>query len=329
MELPTVIICTFNNAISLARTLEHLTRQTAGNDFPIFVVDNNSTDNSAAMVAGFSEKLPGLRYLLEMQQGQIHARRRGVAETTTEWLAFVDDDNSLAPEWMKNAVEFAARSPGCGAFAGKNVIDWENPPPPLVKDCAYAYAALDLGDDERLLTGEDRWVLRGAGLVCRKRALVETGWLEWIVCTGRKGSSGMSSGDDTEMVMRIARAGYEIRYTPDLTLDHHIAARRLNEDYLIRLHHGFGVADPLLVGLKTAQTPGQWRRAMAWRLFRLFIVVLRQIPGAISAGDYGRAKCKMWWRFFQGVIEGLSAIGEMDSEKKGRWLQTPEKRASA
>ncbi len=322
MSLPTIIICTYNNAGSLARTLECLTRQTAGTDFPVLVVDNNSTDDTARVVADFSKKLPGLHYVMETVQGQIHARRRGVAETRTEWLAFVDDDNSLAPDWLEEAGNFASRHAQCGVFAGKNLIIWEVEPPALVRDCAYAYAALDLGGEELLLEGETRWVLRGAGLVCRKKALLEAGWLDWMVCTGRKGSGGTSSGDDTEIVMRIARAGYELFYVPGLKLEHHIAAKRLNVDYLCRLHHGFGVADPLLIGLKTPQSLLQWRVAMGVRLIRLFVTVLRQLPGAVRGGDYGRAKCKMWWAFFRGAVEGLADVKALEPAMKRRWLQT-------
>jgi glycosyltransferase involved in cell wall biosynthesis len=254
-----IIICTYNNADLLGETLRHIAAQQlrTPEDLAVLVVANNCTDNTVELVEEFRRagNIPHLRVVNELQQGQAHARQRGVEECAdAEWIAFVDDDNYLSPEWVQRALDYIAEHPRCGAFGGRVEILWEEQPSAIFETCAYAYAKLDLGPEPLLLTGETRWRLKGAGLVCRRSALVETGWVEWQKCVGRSGGSTMS-GDDLEIVMRIAQLGYEIRYTPACHLRHFITRRRLTFAYLRRLHYGFGLAHVPLLNFKRARSP--------------------------------------------------------------------------
>jgi cellulose synthase/poly-beta-1,6-N-acetylglucosamine synthase-like glycosyltransferase len=46
--------------------------------------------------------VPGLRMVDERTQGLTPARRHGVHDTSGPWLAFVDDDCLLPPDWIKH-----------------------------------------------------------------------------------------------------------------------------------------------------------------------------------------------------------------------------------
>jgi len=87
--------------------------------------------------------------------------------------------------------------------------------------------------------------LVGAGLVLRRVALLASGWLDRMALTGRRGKA-LSAGDDSEMVLRIRNAGYQLWYNPSMELKHYIPKRRASLLYLCRLNRGFGQTDPFL-----------------------------------------------------------------------------------
>ncbi len=62
--------------------------------YEIIVVDNNSTDNTSAIVKAFIEQHAGLsiRYVFETDKGLSFARNRGMVEAQGEILTYVDDD---------------------------------------------------------------------------------------------------------------------------------------------------------------------------------------------------------------------------------------------
>ena len=78
----TVILCTYNRARLLEDTLAALTLQHTPSSltWELLVVDNNSTDDTRAVVETFARTAPmPVRYLYEPIQGKSHALNTGVA----------------------------------------------------------------------------------------------------------------------------------------------------------------------------------------------------------------------------------------------------------
>jgi hypothetical protein len=115
-----VIVCTCNRASELDRMLAALASQSQANDvvWSVLVVDNGSTDATAKVVESWRARgsIPGLRSLLEHERGLTPARLRGVRETDAEWIAFVDDDNLLATDWIAGVGQAVAARPEAGGF---------------------------------------------------------------------------------------------------------------------------------------------------------------------------------------------------------------------
>jgi len=105
-----VAICTYNNAEILDLTMSTLEKQQVGPtlEWSVLVVDNNSTDETPAVVQHYMRRgrIPGLRVMRELRQGLCYARHCAVRETSSELIAFVDDDCLLSPNWMEQAVAF-------------------------------------------------------------------------------------------------------------------------------------------------------------------------------------------------------------------------------
>jgi glycosyltransferase involved in cell wall biosynthesis len=92
----TVVVPTHNRRELLVQTLRSLIWQRAV-ALEIVVVDDGSTDDTAAVVAGLGDRrLRLLRH--ETPQGVSVARNWGIAEAKGQWIAFCDDDDLWAPD---------------------------------------------------------------------------------------------------------------------------------------------------------------------------------------------------------------------------------------
>ena len=97
--VPTVaaIIPVFNRVQILGRALESVYAQTSAAD-EVCVVDDGSSDGVREFV---EENFPEAIYCYQHNQGVSAARNRGVAVTTSSWLAFLDSDD----EWLPGKLE--------------------------------------------------------------------------------------------------------------------------------------------------------------------------------------------------------------------------------
>jgi glycosyltransferase involved in cell wall biosynthesis len=230
-----VAICTYNRARLLDRTLDVLQRQVTAEDveWQVLVVDNNCTDDTVATVE--RHKNAGLRVTVvhESRQGLTPARRRAVEATSAPWIAFVDDDCLLAPDWVEEVGHFARDHPDCGAFGSRVLLEWEREPPDYVLRFPWAYAAQDYGPEPRRVG-----CLAGAGMVVRREALHSCGWINEQLLSDRTGNR-LDSGGDVELALRVG-ARHDLWYAPSCTLRHVITPDRASFAYLRRLTFALG-----------------------------------------------------------------------------------------
>ncbi len=275
-----IVICTYNNASLLGRTLATIEQQEIpeGLRWSALVVDNNSTDGTSGTVQRYVQRelIPGLRYVLEEQLGLAYARRRAVQETDTELIAFVDDDCLLAPNWVEQAVIFCHGHPNLGAVGGRVQLLWEVTPDETMLSQAPWFAEQDYGDLPQCLPTAD---LRGAGVVLQREAVVASGWLERMIMTDRRGNV-LSSHGDTEMMIRIRNAGYELWYNPAMCLEHYIPQRRMSIGYLCRLRRGVSQGEGLIAAIANNRKPSFRQRletfsrtALTFMRFSMSIII--------------------------------------------------------
>jgi glycosyltransferase involved in cell wall biosynthesis len=87
-----IVIPTYNRARLLPRAIE--SAQQAGADLEVIVVDDCSTDNTREVCA----RIAGIRYVrLKSNGGLANARNIGIAESSCEFVAFLDDDDLRLP----------------------------------------------------------------------------------------------------------------------------------------------------------------------------------------------------------------------------------------
>ncbi|MBH8563673.1 glycosyltransferase family 2 protein [Nostoc sp. CENA67] len=316
-----IIICTYNNAALLERTLAAISRQKVSQNYhwTVTVVDNNCVDETPAIVEKFirANTIPGLHRIVEKRQGLTYARICGITNTTSEWIAFVDDDCVISEDWVENAIKFASSHPGCGAFGGKVVLDWEVTPSPVINKYSRTFAAFNLGESSKQLT-RSNFHIPGAGLVVRRTALEKSGWLVQQFLTGRAGTK-LTAGDDSEIVLRILNAGYELWYTPDCLLHHFIPARRITEKYLIDMNYGFGIAAPYIASLRWNRSYLMWLAVSIIRILKYLGETLVSAIAALINSDK-KIEALITWKWTKGQLDSLLTILMMRGEERKTWL---------
>jgi len=114
-----ILIVNFNSRARLAKCLAHLERQTVS-DFEVIVLDNASTDGSAAAAESAPLNLRLIRAADNL--GFAAGNNRAAAEARGEWLAFLNPDAYAAPDWLAELLAATGRYPFADAF-GSTQID--------------------------------------------------------------------------------------------------------------------------------------------------------------------------------------------------------------
>ncbi|NNE35164.1 MAG: glycosyltransferase family 2 protein [Rhodothermales bacterium] len=92
-----VVVPFFNEEKHIGSCIAALTNQSyPSDDYEIILVDNNSTDGSAAI----ARRDPRVRVVKEEIQGDYAARNRGIAEATGDIIAFTDADTAPVRNWL-------------------------------------------------------------------------------------------------------------------------------------------------------------------------------------------------------------------------------------
>lgn len=106
-----VIIPTYNALAYLPQTIDSVRQQTFS-DWEILLVDDGSTDGTAAWAEALGE--PRLRYLSQPNQGCATARNRGLDHAQGEYVAFLDSDDLWHPTKLARQVAYLDSHPERG-----------------------------------------------------------------------------------------------------------------------------------------------------------------------------------------------------------------------
>jgi GT2 family glycosyltransferase len=94
-----VIVPAFQAERTLASSLRSVLQQTCG-DFELIVVDDGSTDGTAAVAEAFLED-PRVRLLRQENRGLAGARNAGIAAARGRYVSFLDSDDLYLPTYLE------------------------------------------------------------------------------------------------------------------------------------------------------------------------------------------------------------------------------------
>ena len=117
--LVSVILPTYNRARVLPRAIASVLAQTF-RDLELIVVDDGSTDDTAAVVAAIPDSR--LRYLPgTVNLGDSGARNRGAAQARGKWLAFQDSDDEWVPNNLEHQLACATAHPDAVVIGASSI----------------------------------------------------------------------------------------------------------------------------------------------------------------------------------------------------------------
>ena len=170
MPSVSIIMNVRNGASTLRETLESAFAQTYG-DWELIVWDDRSSDDSAKIVAEFSD--PRLRYFLALQGTSLgQARQLAMRQAQGEWLAFLDQDDIWLPRKLELQIALAD-SPEVGLVYGRTLCFY---PSGRQRDYDqfHEFTELPEGDIFAELLGRGCFIVMSSAVV-RRSAVDETG----------------------------------------------------------------------------------------------------------------------------------------------------------
>ncbi len=217
----------------LRACLASLVLQETNNEFTfeIVVIDNNSTDDTGAVLQQLvTQGAVPLRTFLETTQGRVHARHRGLDEARGEWIANFDDDEVAEPTWLLELMRLA-RSKHARSVGGKLLLRFLEP----CERQLHPRIRRALG--ESVLWEAPQPYTRRQGPGAGNQLLHRTVFEE----VGRYDLSYQRRGEDTDLYRRICEAGIVSWFSPTAVAYHLTPNERIDNSYLKStfLHDGW------------------------------------------------------------------------------------------
>lgn len=237
------IICTYNREKYIYECLSRLAKNTEQEGWEIILVNNNSTDNTAAECARFEKDFPKVNYhyFVETQQGLSFARNRGIAEAKGEWLIFLDDDAMMETDYIANLKQHLEQHSDAGAFGGAIEPFFEGETPAWLNPWAMGFvSAIDLGNGVKLFPNKAYPI--GANMGIRRSTIDAVGVFNTAL--GRSGNNLMG-GEEKDIFNRVRQANIPIYYFPGIKVQHCIPPKRTTKEFISKLGLGVGCSEKL------------------------------------------------------------------------------------
>lgn len=200
--------------ISLLTSVSELVEPTDGFSVDHIVVVDNDPEASAREVV--TSQFPDVHYVCEPNPGIAAARNRAVTEAShlgATWVAFVDDDQTVTPDWIKELTAEAARS---SADAVVGAVRFHNPP-----GTPEWFIGLGVFGD-RLVDDEDM-----GGYFSTNNLLLRIDPSP-VVAPLFDLRFGLTGGSDHHLGARMRAAGRTISYAPKAFADEMVLPERIN-----------------------------------------------------------------------------------------------------
>jgi glycosyltransferase involved in cell wall biosynthesis len=286
-----ILIPTRDRPDSLAITLASLDRA----DPPPAEVEIAVLDNGSAGLRDVSSRHP-LRLLRSSPAGKNRALNLGIAETSGELVAFLDDDVTVASDYLVELAQGVQRWPTASGYGGRIELEWPSTtalPPEVIRYAgSYAYASHIHTESEGFY---DAGSPTGPNMAFWRKDLPtpqafdpDTGPAE--------GAYRMGGGETLFRVIR--ERGGRMVHLPRVVVKHRLRAEQLTEDWLMRRSFSYGRSLGYF-GHGFRDLSG--RASLPALAAKWSVRVARQLAMFVKGKDAPR----MWARIDRRLIEGI------------------------
>ena len=261
--LITIAICSYNRRAYLEDTLKDVNAfQAKPGDAEVVIINNNSTDETAAMLDGFNWTSPmPLRTFNERRQGLSHARNRAIEEAKAPFILFLDDDVYAEPDFLSLWLANLHRHPQLFGAGGRIKVhfDGENPrwfPPILYSILGHHYPY------RKAQPYAGRAYPFGGNMLIKNEWFANHGTFNPEL--GRKGKI-LGAAEEKDIFTQMKSENAELWFFPECVLKHRIGTSRLSRDYVRRQAFGLGAGDRIRCG--------STRAALDWNVLQTIKVI--------------------------------------------------------
>ncbi|RWM27466.1 glycosyltransferase family 2 protein [Mesorhizobium sp.] len=230
-----ICICTFRRP-ELADTLRSIAalEKPTGFEIGIVVADNDDEPSAQALVKALAQelKLP-IRYRHAPARNISIARNACLDASVSDFVAFIDDDETATPDWLVELVATAAAT-GATAVLGPVRASYRPDAPEWMRK----------GDFHSTLPVWVRGEIR-TGYTCNVLLSMTEESLRSRRFSLARGQTG---GEDTEFFDHMAKAGGRIAFAPKAFVDEVVPRSRAAFDWLRRRRFRFGQTHGHLIG---------------------------------------------------------------------------------
>ncbi len=294
-----VVICSYNRADYIIDAVESLYRQTLSKDlFEVFVVDNNSIDNTGELVQEYIRLHPDYRlhYLTESRQGASYARNTGASFVQSPLLCFMDDDAVAEPDYLEKIMAFFEQHEDAAGLGGRIIPRYIPAEPKWMSHFVSSLVGNFDYSPELTPFKEGKYPLE-SNMIVRKEDFDNIGGfntaLPGVVGTLRIG------GEGKDFFLRLQALGKTIWYDPSVIVHHVVEVKKLTPHYMYRIASGIGRGERVRMKAKGN-----------WSFIKKIIEYLYKLAGSVVLGAWYAIKGRpaQSWPVIKFRIDALKGL---------------------
>ena len=226
-----ICICTFRRPF-LAETLASIARLDVGrHDIRIIIADNDHEPSAQQSVEAINRTYPfPITYVHAPAANICLARNACLDHAAADFVAFVDDDETVTQRWLLSLLDEAAASGAAAVLGPVNAIYGLGAPRWMVDGDFHSTRPVFVGGDIR------------TGYTCN----VLIRWSAPFQGLRFDLALGQSGGEDTAFFYQLTALGGTITYAPDAVVEEPVPAERASMDWLVRRRLRFGQTHGML-----------------------------------------------------------------------------------
>lgn len=204
--------------------------------------DDLSTQNALAEITD-----PRLRYIRTDTRGVTRGRNIGIEASTSDIVAFTDDDCRIRPDWVARITDVFAADPQVAVVCGRVEV------PKEIQHLGYAE-----GFEPRVREWQGRYPPLGsdwgitANFSIRRSMLDRIGLFDPVLGAG----AALRSGGEPDFLFRALRAGFKVVNANEAIVDHYGIRKPGEEFKKLIMGYGAGTAAAMFKYVRLGDVPG-------------------------------------------------------------------------